>query len=221
MATDIDILRNNGLFNELNDEELTALAKLTQTRTFLKNSLILCEGDTSNAMYIIQKGKVNITVTNEDGKEMILSTLQAGDNFGELSLLDEAPRSANAVALEKCELIVLHKAEFVQLLTQNSTIALAIIRYLCDRVRFLTSLAHGLALLDVYGRLVKLIQSLAEPNQEGQLVVAIPLTHKDIAMRVGSSREMISRILSELEKGGYVSCENKHIKINKKLPSAW
>lgn len=221
MATDIEILRNNGLFSELSDEELSSLANLTQTRTFLKNSLILCEGDSSNAMYIIQKGKVNITVTNEDGKEMILSTLQAGDNFGELSLLDEAPRSANAVALEKCELIVLHKAEFIQLLKQNSEIALAIMRYLCERVRFLTNLAQGLALLDVYGRLVKLLQSLAEPDQEGKLVVTMPLTHKDIAMRVGSSREMISRILSELEKGQYISCANKHITINKKLPPAW
>lgn len=221
MATDIEILRNNGLFGELSDEEFASLANLTQPRTFLKNALILCEGDSSNAMYIIRKGKVNITVTNEDGKEMILSTLQAGDNFGELSLLDDAPRSANAVALEKCELIVLHKTEFIQLLKQNSAIALAIIRYLCERIRFLTNLAQGLALLDVYGRLVKLLHSMAEPNVEGKLVVALPLTHKDIAMRVGSSREMISRILSELEKGGYVSCENKQIAINKKLPAAW
>lgn len=217
----IEILKSNSIFSELSDDELRAVAALTQTRTLLKNTLVICEGDVSNSMYIIKKGKVNITVTNEDGKEMILSTLQKGDNFGELALLDDAPRSANAIALEKCEFIILHKADFTQLLIQNTTIALAIIKYLCERVRFVTNLAQGLALLDVYGRLVKLLQSMAKMNNEGKLEIDVPLTHKDIAMRVGSSREMISRILSELEKGHYISTANKLITINKKLPTAW
>ncbi|GAB4268190.1 MAG: Crp/Fnr family transcriptional regulator [Methylomicrobium sp.] len=221
MTTDIEILRNNELFSELDDKALASLAHSTQPRTFLKNSLILCEGDSSNAMYIIRKGKVNITLTHKDGKEMILATLHPGDNFGELALLDDAPRSANVIALETCELIVLYKTEFFQLLEQNPTLGLSIIRYLCKRIRFLTDLAQGLALLDVYGRLVRLLYSLAEPMEDGKRIVTLPLTHKDIAMRVGSSREMISRILSELEKGDYITCVNKRIVIVKKLPSAW
>ncbi len=122
-------------------------------------------------------------------------------------------RSANVIALEKCVFIVLHKADFYQLLKQNSTIAIGVIKYLCQRVRFITSIAQSLALLDVYGRLVKLLLSLSAPGEDGKLVVSLPLTHKDIASRVGSSREMISRILSELEKGQYLIIENKIITI--------
>ena len=217
----IDILKSNELFKGLEEKELSIIAELTTKKTVLKNTLVVSEGDTSNSMYLIKEGKVNVTLTNEEGKEMILTTLQQGDNFGELSLLDDDPRSANVIALEKCVFIVLHKADFHQLLKQNSTIAIGVIKYLCQRVRFITNIAQSLALLDVYGRLVKLLHGLSTPGENGQLVISLPLTHKDIASRVGSSREMISRILSELEKGQYLTIENKIITINKKLPSAW
>jgi CRP/FNR family cyclic AMP-dependent transcriptional regulator len=217
----IDILKSNELFKGLEENELSIVAELTTKKTVLKNTLVVSEGDTSNSMYLIKEGKVNVTLTSEDGKEMILTTLQQGDNFGELSLLDDDPRSANVIALEKCVFIVLHKADFYQLLKQNSTIAISVIKYLCKRVRFITNIAQSLALLDVYGRLVKLLHGLSIPGENGQLVISLPLTHKDIASRVGSSREMISRILSALEKGQYLTIENKIITINKKLPSAW
>ena len=217
----IDILKSNELFKGLEENELSIVAERTTKKTVLKNTLVISEGDMSNSMYLIKEGKVNVTVTNEEGREMILSTLQLGDNFGELSLLDNDSRSANVITLEKCVFIVLHQADFYKLLKQNPTIAICVIKYLCQRVRFITNIAQSLALLDVYGRLVKLLHSLSAPGENGQLVISLPLTHKDIASRVGSSREMISRILSELEKGQYLTIKNKIITINKKLPSAW
>lgn len=217
----IDILRSNELFKGLEEQELSIVAELTSQKTVQKNTLVISEGDISSSMYLIKEGKVNVTLANEEGKEMILATLQQGDNFGELSLLDDDPRSANVIALEKCVFIVLQRADFYQLLKQNSTIAIGVIKYLCQRVRFITSIAQSLALLDVYGRLVKLLLSLSAPGKDGKLVASLPLTHKEIASRVGSSREMISRILSELEKGQYLIIESKIITINKKLPSAW
>lgn len=217
----IDILRSNELFKELDKEELATLAALTNKRTVPKNTLVISEGDISSSMYFIKSGKVNVTVGNEEGKEMILSTLQAGDHFGELSLIDDEPRSANVIAMEKCEFIILHRADFFQLIKQNSTIAISVIKYLCQRVRFITNIAQGLALLDVYGRLSRLLYSLAEPDENGLLQIKLPLTHKEIAARVGSSREMISRVISELEKGHYLTIKHKIITISKKLPSAW
>jgi CRP/FNR family transcriptional regulator, cyclic AMP receptor protein len=217
----IDILKSNELFKDLTEDDLTSIAGLTQKRVVPKNTLVISEGDIYSSMYFIKNGKVNVTIGNEDGKEMILTTLLAGDHFGELSLIDDEPRSANVIAVEKCEFIILHRADFFQLLKQHSTIAVGVIKYLCQRVRFITNIAQGLALLDVYGRLSKLLYSLAEPNENGQLQINIPLTHKDIAARVGSSREMISRVISELEKGQYLTVEHKLITINKKLPSAW
>ena len=217
----IEILKKNDLFKELDETELIAVAALTKTRKATKNTFIINEGDDENCMYIIKQGTVNVVVANEEGKEMILTTLRPGDQFGELSLLDAQPRSASVISNEKCEFLVIHKAPFYKLLEENPVISINIIKFLCAKVRFITFIAEGLALRDVYGRLVKLLLDISETNEQGEQVVPIPLTHKDIALRVGSSREMISRILKELETGKYVTIENKIIKINKKLPLSW
>lgn len=217
----IDIFRSNELFQALNEPELQHLAELATQRIVPKNTMVINAGDMSNSMYLIKSGMVNVLVANDEGREMILATLQAGDHFGELSLLDEAPRSANVLTLERCEFIILHREEFYKLLEHNPMISIRVIKYLCQRVRFITNIAQGLALLDVYGRLLRLLNSLAQPTADGKMVINIPLTHKDIASRVGSSREMISRIFSELEKGEYVSVEHKIITLHKKLPLAW
>lgn len=217
----IEILKRNDLFKELDESELQAVAALTKTRKATKHTFIINEGDDDSCMYIIKEGTVNVVVSNEEGKEMILTTLKPGDQFGELSLLDAQPRSASVISNEKCEFLVIHKAPFYQLLKENSVIAINIVKYLCAKVRIITFFAEGLALTDVYGRLARLLLDLAETNEQGEQVIPIPLTHKDIALRVGSSREMISRILKELETGNYVQIENKIIKITKKLPLAW
>ena len=217
----IDILRRNEFFRDLDDAELKNIAALTTRKSVPKNTLVINEGDISSAMYLIKSGKVNVIVSNEEGKEMILITLLPGDHFGELSLIDDEPRSANVIAVERSEFIILHRADFFHLLKQNSTLAIGVIKSLCQRIRFTTNLAQGLALLDVYGRLSKLLYSLAEPDEQSVLKIKLPLTHKEIAARVGSSREMVSRIISELEKGHYLTIEHKIITINKKLPLAW
>ncbi|MGR9114824.1 MAG: Crp/Fnr family transcriptional regulator [Gammaproteobacteria bacterium] len=218
----LEILKHNELFSGLEEEELSIIANLTKKRTVPKNTMVISEGDTASSLFIIKTGRVNVTLSNEQGKEIILSALRQGDHFGELSLLDDEPRSANVITVEKCEFLVLTKQEFYPLLIQNASIAISIIKYLCHRVRLITNIAEGLALTDVYGRLVKLLMDLAVPQESGgKLVIELPLTHKEISMRVGSSREMVSRIMSELEKGNYLTTENKKITINKKLPLAW
>lgn len=217
----IEILKNNELFKALAEDELLAVAELVTTKTVRKNTFVINEGDVSNSIYLIMRGRVNVVVTNDEGAELILATLQKGDNFGELSLLDGQPRSANVVAHEDSVFSILHQADFFKLMEQNPRIAHSVIRYLCNRVRFLTNTAQNLALLDVYGRVVNLMHELSSAKANGQMVISVPLTHQDIASRVGSSREMISQILNELKKGGYVSIENKIISINKKLPTAW
>lgn len=221
MVDIIDIIKNNEVFKGLANEDIEVVAALAVPKTVPKNTLLINEGDDSSSMYIIKAGKVNVTLSNEEGKEIILGTLYQGDHFGEISLLDGKPRSANIITLEKCELIILHKSGFYDLLIDKPLIAMGIIEYLCRRIRLITHSVQGLALLDIYGRLVRLLVELSEPNENGERVVKIPLTHKDIALRVGSSREMISRIISELEKGEYLSINNRLIVIRKKFPSAW
>jgi CRP/FNR family cyclic AMP-dependent transcriptional regulator len=217
----IEILRSSELFSELEEEQILAISGLIKKRTAPKNTLIIQEGDTSDSLFIIKEGKVNVTLSNDQGKEIILSTLTKGAHFGELSLLDDDPRSSNVIAVEKCEFLILHKHDFISLMKQHPSIAFGIIKYLCRQVRSITQTAERLALMDVYQRLVNLLTDMARPNEAGKLVIETPLTHKEIAMRVGSSREMISRIMSELEKGQYLSSENKKITVHKKLPLAW
>ena len=217
----IDIFKSNELFKHLDDDELRMIVAMTTQKTVQKNALVINEGDSSSSMYLIKEGKVNVTVTNEEGKEFILSTLQQGDNFGELSLLDDNPRSANVIALEKCIFLVLKKADFYKLLQSNPGIAIRVIKYLCQRVRFISSIAQSLALMDVYGRLVKMLREFSSQGENGQFIVSIPLTHKDIASRLGCAREMVSKIINALKKGGYLSIENKIIIIHKTLPPAF
>ena len=217
----IDFLKGCIFFKGLSDEELQLFSDVTKTRKVGKNTLVINEGDVSSSMYFIKEGRVNATLANEEGKEVILSSMHKGDHFGELSLLDGEPRSTNIITTDKCEFLVVHRDDFYRLLEKNSTIAINIIKYLCGQVRHITKNVESLALMDVYGRLVRLLHDLSSPSETGKLVVEQPLTHKEIALRVGSSREMISRILKELEKGEYLVIENKIITINKKLPLAW
>lgn len=217
----IDFLRKTDLFKNLKEEELIKISASVSKISAPKNTLILSNGDTSNSMYLIKSGKVNVTFIDKNGNEMILTTLQQGDYFGELSIIDNLPRSANIFTIEKCEFIVLHRHDFLNLLEYNSSIAIGMLKYLCERIRFTTNITQGFALLNVYGRIRSLLYSLAESFEGEVSQIGLPLTHQDIASRVGSSRVMITRIINELEKGGYISIKNKIITIHRKLPYEW
>lgn len=219
----IDLLRNSELFCGLKENELNSIENLTITKTVSKNMLLISEGDTSDSMYFIVEGSVNVMVSNKEGEEFILSTLIKGDIFGELSLLDGNPRSANVVTLEKCVFAILRKTDFQELMKNNQTIVTNVITFLCNRIRLVNSLAQSMALMDVYGRLVRLLYDLASPEKDGKRTIEHPLTNQSIAARIGCRRESISRIFSALNKGGYLTNDKdkKKIIINRKLPSAW
>ncbi len=221
MIDTINVLKSSSLFANISDLEITELIEFTRDRIVNKNTQVISEGEESSAIFFIKEGSVNVTVSNKDGKEMILNSLYRGDHFGELSLLDGKPRSTNIFTTQKCEFIIISREDFYQFLSDHHTVAINIIKYLCSQVRYITKNVESLALMDVYGRLTRLLVGLSETNDNGDTIVEIPLTHREIALRVGSSREMISRILKELEKGGYLFIEHKRITIKKKLPLAW
>jgi CRP/FNR family transcriptional regulator, cyclic AMP receptor protein len=214
----INFLKTIDLFGSLDDAEIAAVASRIKAKAMPKNSPVIITGDESSTLYIIKQGRVNVVACNTEGKEIILSTLQAGDIFGELSLFDDKPRSADVVSVENCVFLTLYKPDFLELLDKNPKIALQIIRYLCQRIRFTNSIAQSFALMDVYERLRKLLYDLATPENDGKLVIRKPVSQREMASHIGSGREMISRILSELVKGGYLTIEHKIITIHKKLP---
>lgn len=213
-------LKNISLFEGLPEGDLQAITKLAVTRQYPKNTLVICEGDSSDSLYIVLSGKVKVFLNDEDGKEVTLNIQGEGEYFGELAMLDDAPRSASVVTLEDSQLAVVSKAAFEECLENNPKIALTVIRGLARRLRELTENVRSLALMDVYGRVARTLLELAE-EKDGKLVVTQRLTQRDIASLVGASREMVSRILRDLTVGGYISSKNKIITIHERLPPAW
>ncbi len=214
------MLEKTSLFSALDKSELELLSSQAVTRVFPKHSVIINEGDASDALYVVNSGRVKVFLGDEEGKEIVLNTHGPGDYFGELAMLDNAPRSASVVTLEKASISLISKDDFEACLSRNPVLALQVIRDLAKRLRVSTESVRSLALLDVYGRVARLLLQLAE-DENGQLIVKEKLTHQDIADRVGSSREMITRILKDLKAGGYIEIEDRHITIKGTLPHGW
>jgi CRP/FNR family cyclic AMP-dependent transcriptional regulator len=195
------------------------MAALATTRTFGKNAIIVSEGDETDSLYIVLAGRAKVFVADENGREVQLNQIGPGEYFGEVTL-DGGPRSASVMALEECRCAVVKRAELSAFLERNPEFARHLVRKLAHRVRLLTESVRSLALMDVYGRVARLLLELAE-ERDGRLVVEESLTHRDIASRVGASREMISRIFSDLTDGGYVRKEDRHLIIMRKPPPRW
>lgn len=211
---------DQSLFSELTPEELRLIADYGVTRTFAKNVVLIHEDDASDSLYVILSGRVRIFVSDENGKEGILNTQGPGECFGELALIDAAPRSASVMTLEPSKLAIVSKGDFERCLAKYPSIAIGLIRVLSRRVRALTDSVKSLALLDVYGRVAHTLLKLAR-ERDGVLVIEERLTHQDLADMVGASREMVSRIMKELVTGGYIESKDKTLRIRGHLPAGW
>src|SRR5262245_41953146 len=153
----------------LSKEELAAMTPHAVTRAYPRNAVVLNEGDRTDSLYIILEGRVKAYVADTDGKEAVLSTQGPGEYFGEM-VLDEGPRSASVMTLEPCRLLVVPKADFKEFLVRNPIFAARVIEKLIHRVRALTENVKSLALMDVYGRIARLLLELAEKH-DGRLVI--------------------------------------------------
>ena len=200
-------------------DELQEMTPHAVTRAFPRNAVVLNEGDRTDSLYIILEGRVKAFVANEDGKEAVLTTQGPGEYFGEM-VLDEGPRSASIMTLEPSRFLIVPKADFKEFLVRNPAFAARVIEKLIHRVRALTDNVKSLALMDVYGRIARLLLDLVE-QRDGKLLIAEHLTQKDIASRVGASREMVSLILKDLTSGGYIRNEGRTLVIERTPPSRW
>lgn len=216
-----DFFEKNPLFAGLNENERQLLTQAARKKTYPKNTIILSEGDTTDSLYMVCKGQVKVSIVDEYGKEVILALLGPGEYFGEMTAMaDGAARSACVVTREACEMMVLQKDDFRKVVKDNPDIVIALLKKSMERLREANKKIESLALLDVYGRVARLFTNLSKPCN-GVQVIEEKLTHQDIANMVGSSREMVSRVLKELSSGGYVTVTHKTITINGKLPYSW
>ena len=203
----------------LSEVELKGVARRAVTRTFPKNTVVVSEGDRTNTLYIIVSGRVKIYASDEKGKEIVLNHAGPGEYFGEM-VLDEGPRSASVMTLEPTRFLVVPKEDFSDFATKNPEFSLHLIRKLIRRVRALTNDVKSLALMDVYGRVARMLLDLAVERDDALVIEDRP-TQQEMANRVGASREMISRILTDLADGGYITVARDRITIARALPRAW
>lgn len=208
-----------GSLETLPESLLGRISQRAATRTFAKNAIIVAEGDESDSLYLLLFGRAKVYTVDGKGNEIQLKQLEPGEYFGEVAL-DGGPRSASVMATESCRCAVVQRADLGAFMEQYPEFALHLVRKLAHRVRELTGSVRDLAFVDVYGRVARLLLELAA-ERDGRFVIEEKLTHKDIAQRVGASREMISRIFSDLAEGGYLVKEDGRLILMRRPPARW
>ena len=208
------------LYSPLKETTLRSIAEGGIVRTFPRNTVLIHEGDTGDSLYIVLSGKVKVSASNAQGREFVIAFHGPGEYVGEMAL-DGGVRSASVVTVDPTVCAVVHRAQFREFLLANPDFALHLIEKLIRRVRATTEDVKSLALSDVYGRLVRLLNALAVTGEGGHQVVPEKLTQQAIAERVGASRDMIGKLFKDLVAGGYLAVEDRTITILKKLPTGW
>jgi CRP-like cAMP-binding protein len=209
-----EVLRTVPIFSELSDEDITSLARLASRKRYPKDTVVFFENEEGDFFFTILEGRIKVTILGDDGREVILSVLGPGDFFGEMALLDNEPRSATAIAVEESELLSLHRNDFQTVLNDNKSITSALIRVLSARLRRANHQISTLALLDVYGRVARVIVDMAREEgkrlRDGRIAFR-RATHQEIANRIGTTRETVTRMLKDLERQGLIHVEGKEI----------
>ena len=206
-------------FAPLGEQLLRDIAAAGVVRNYPKNAILINEGEVGDSLYIILSGRVKVFASNAAGREVVIAFHGPGEYVGEMSL-DGSPRSASVMTTEPTTCALVARSNFRSFILAHPDFALHLVEKLIQRVRLTTENVKSLALSDVYGRLVKLLLTLAVDRGDG-LVVPEKLTQQDIAERIGASRDMISRLLKDLVAGGYLTVQDRTITILKKPPPGW
>ncbi len=199
---------------------LRALAVRGTIRSYRKNSVIINEGEVGESLFVLLEGRVKVYSNDADGREITYNVVEAGDYFAEM-WLDGGPRSASVMTLEPCVCSIVSRSGLRDHLAEEPEFALDLVAQVIRRARAATETARNMALLDVYGRVIATLESHKGPATPDAPITLTQITHQNIASRVGASREMVSRLLKDLEKGGYIELGVKRITLKKKLPARW
>lgn len=206
-----DFLSTVPLFRELDRASVRGFAELTREQRFAKGALIVTEGDAGDALFVVRSGEVKVLLVGDDGREVILNVLAVGDHFGELALIDGRPRSAHVVATQASSLLVLRRAEFRRQVEQSPQVAWGLMVELSRRLRLADGTIGNLVLLDVPGRVAKVLLEHATPGEPATLVKQ--LTHQTMAQMIGASRETVSRAMAEFQDKGIISVQRRIVTV--------
>jgi CRP/FNR family cyclic AMP-dependent transcriptional regulator len=210
-AQTADFLASVPMFSGLQRDELLKFAELTRERTYPKGSVILFQGDPGDSLYVLRQGRAKVVLIGEDGREVILGVLEPGAHFGELALIDDQPRSAHVIAMEDSQLLILRREDFRRRVEANPPVAWALLTELSRRLRRADQKIGGLVLLDVPGRISRLLLDLSAESDSA--TIEKPLTHQTIAQMIGASRETVSRAMKEFQEEGLIRVERRRIAV--------
>ena len=214
-AVSTTVLKSVPMFSGFSPDQLRALVTMIMRRAAPRGTAVLREGGPADCLYVVVSGRLKVLMGEADGKETILSIIGPGEFFGEMSLIDDNPRSATVIAIEACELLALTRRDFRRCLVENSNLAMAVMRVLVRRLREADRKIGSLAMLDVYGRVARLLLDMSE-NVNGQRVVTKRISKQDIAKMIGASREMVHKVMKDLQVNGYIEVQGSTIVLRDK-----
>lgn len=218
MLSNLDLIRRVPLFSMLTNDQARAVADGVVKRRYRRGELVVEQGKKSNALFILLNGRARVLTADSRGREVILAVLEAGDYVGEMSLIDNQSHSATVRCEVQCDMLILGRAEFARCLPENSSLSYAIMRGLVTRLRSADRQIESLALLDVYGRVARTLLDMAE-DVDGEKLVRSKVSRQDMAKIVGASREMVSRVMKDLEERGVIeTLESGSVLLKNRLP---
>ena len=218
MLSSLDLIRRVPLFSMLTEAQATAVAEAVVKRRFKRGEVIVEQGKKTNALFILLNGRARVVTADSRGREVILATLQPGDHIGEMSLIDNEPHWATVRAEVQTDVLMLGRVEFARCLPENTSMAYAVMRGLVQRLRHADRKIESLALMDVYGRVARALLEFAAETPEGELLIREKISRQDIAKMVGASREMVSRVMKDLEERGFIeTLSNGSIVVKERL----
>jgi CRP-like cAMP-binding protein len=208
------LLRNVPLFRGFSDTELDALADVATIHRFPRDARVIIAADEGDTFFVLSRGKVKVCLSAPDGRDVILTMLSSGSFFGDMSLLDGRPRSANVTTMTPSELLALRRADFIDLVQQKPQLAVEMLKTLADRLRKANHQIAGLSFLGIVDRVCDILLGLFDGNgeetAEGVVIHNRP-THQILADMAGATRETVSRALRRLEEGGYILMKRRDI----------
>ena len=204
MLSNLDLLRRVPLFSLLTVAQAELISGAVIKRRFKRGEALVEQGQKSDALFILLMGRARVMTCDSRGREVILATLSQGDYLGEMSIVDNQPHSATVRAEVQTDVLMLGRAEFARCLTENASMSLVVMRGLVKRLRHADRKIESLALLDVYGRVAHALLDFAVPDAQGQLLIKDKISRQDLAKMVGASREMVSRVMKDLEERRFI-----------------
>ena len=211
-------LRTFSMFNGMPEDTLQAMARRARMRSVARGASVVHADERTDFVYLILSGNLKALATDEDGREVIFGILGPGELFGEMGVLDDEARSATVIAMVPSQLVVIGKSDFRRFLQENAEASYHVMRNLVQRLRRANRKIESLALLDVYGRVARLLLDMAQ-TVNGVRVVTPKIAKTDIAKMVGASREMVSRVMSDLQHQGLIEESRGRIVLHDGLPA--